>query len=71
MISGALYLGMGEKMDRGQAKVLSAGGFHFLPVKTPHYAYTNAPTVVQVHGEGPFDINYLNPADNPDKTAKP
>jgi hypothetical protein len=69
VISGALYLGMGEKMDHGHAKALSAGGFHFLPGKTPHYAFTKAPTVVQVHGEGPFDIVYLNPADNPE-TAK-
>jgi hypothetical protein len=71
VISGAIYLGMGEKMNRGQAKALNAGGFHFLPGKTPHYAFTKVPTVVQVHGEGPFDINYLDPADNPEKTAKP
>jgi hypothetical protein len=28
------------------------------------------PTVVEGHFEGPFDINYINPDDNPDKTAK-
>jgi len=70
VISGALYLGMGEKFDQRRAKALGAGGFHFLPGKTAHYAFAKAPTVVQVHGEGPFDINYLNPADNPDKSAK-
>jgi hypothetical protein len=71
VISGALYLGMGEKMEQSHAKALNAGGFHFLPGKTAHYAFTKAATVVQVHGEGPFDIVYLNPADNPDKSAKP
>ena len=71
VISGAIHLGMGEKMNRSQAKALNAGGFHFLPGKTPHYAFMKVPTVVQVHGEGPFDINYLDSADNPDKTAKP
>jgi quercetin dioxygenase-like cupin family protein len=70
VISGTLYLGMGDKVDRAQAKPLSAGGYHYLAAKTPHYAFTKAPTVVQVHGEGPFDINYLNAADNPDKSAK-
>jgi quercetin dioxygenase-like cupin family protein len=71
VLSGALYLGMGEKMDMQKGKALQAGGYHFLPGKTAHYAYTKAATVVQVHGDGPFDINYLNPADNPEKSAKP
>jgi quercetin dioxygenase-like cupin family protein len=70
VLSGELYLGMGDKLDTSHGHGLKAGGFHYLPGKTPHYAYTKAPTVVQVHGEGPFDINYLNPADNPDKSAK-
>jgi hypothetical protein len=30
------------------------------------------PVVVQLHGEGPFDLVYVDPADNPDKgAAKP
>jgi anti-sigma factor ChrR (cupin superfamily) len=69
VISGAIYLGMGEKVDAAQAHALKAGGFHYLPGKTAHYAFTKTPSVVQVHGEGPFDLNYINPADNPDKTA--
>lgn len=71
VISGTLYLGMGEKMEPAKAHVLKPGAFHYLPGKTQHYAFTKGPTVVQVHGEGPFDLNYVNPADNPDKTAKP
>jgi len=71
VLSGALYLGFGDKMDLKKGHALQAGGYHYLPGKTPHYAYTKGPTIVQIHGEGPFDLNYLNPADNPDKTAKP
>ena len=48
VISGTLYLGMGEKMNTGKAQALKAGGFHYLPGKTPHYAFTKAATVVQV-----------------------
>ncbi|HET9646472.1 MAG TPA: cupin domain-containing protein [Burkholderiaceae bacterium] len=70
VISGSLYLAMGEKADNSKAHALKAGGFHFLPGKTAHYAFTKSPTVVQVHGEGPFDLNYINPSDNPDKGAK-
>ncbi|HEY2929864.1 cupin domain-containing protein [Piscinibacter sp.] len=70
VISGALYLGMGEKSELKKTHALRAGGFHFLPGKTPHYAFTKTATVVQVHGEGPFDLTYVNPDDNPEKMAK-
>ena len=69
VISGALYLGMGDKMEPAQAHALKAGGFHYLPGKTHHYAFTRTPTVVQIHGEGPLDITYINPEDNPQKQA--
>jgi hypothetical protein len=42
---------------------------HFLPGKIHHAAETKAETFVQVDGIGPFDIDYLNPADNPNKAA--
>ena len=33
----------------------------------PHYATAKGATVVQVHGVGPFVVNYVNPADDPSK----
>ena len=69
VISGTLYLGMGDKMEMAHAHALKAGGFHILPGKTHHYAFTKSPTVVQVHGEGPLDITYINPDDDPQKSA--
>jgi quercetin dioxygenase-like cupin family protein len=70
VISGTLYLGMGDHYDPGTARGLAAGGFHFLPAKAHHYAFAKKPTVVQITGNGPFDITYINPADDPQK-AKP
>jgi quercetin dioxygenase-like cupin family protein len=70
VISGTLYLSMGDKADKSHGHALTAGGYHYLPAKTNHYAYTKAATVVQVSGEGPFDIVYVNPADDPQKGAK-
>ena len=67
VISGTFYLGYGDKVDAKQATGLPAGGFHFLPAKEHHYAFSRGPTVVQVSGNGPFDINYVNPADDPQK----
>ncbi len=44
-----------------------AGGFGSIPGKANHYAMTKGATVVQIHGEGPFDLVYVNPDDNPQK----
>ena len=70
IVSGTLYLGMGDKMENAHAHALKGGGYHYLPAKAHHYAFTKAAAVVQVSGEGPFDIVYLNPADDPEKNAK-
>jgi hypothetical protein len=70
LISGVMYLGMGEKADSSKATALKAGAYHYLPGKTSHYAFTRGQaTVIQVSGEGPFDINWVNPADDPEKMA--
>lgn len=65
VLSGALYIGMSDSVDKKTAQALQAGGFHHLPAKAHHYAFTKAPTVLQISGDGPFDINYLNAADDP------
>jgi hypothetical protein len=70
IVSGALYLGMGDKLVAKEANALKAGGYHYLPAKQHHYAFTKVKTVIQVSGEGPFDINYIDPKDNPAPAAK-
>ena len=70
VISGTFYLGMGDKMDATAAQPLKAGGFHYLPPKEHHFAFSKAASVVQLNGEGPFDITYINAADDPQKAAK-
>jgi len=34
-----------------------------------HFAMAKGETIVQVHGVGPFEINYVNAADDPRKKA--
>lgn len=65
VISGEFNIGHGEKLDRGAGTLLTAGGFVELPAGHQHFAWTGAETIVQIHGPGPFDITYLDPADNP------
>ncbi len=70
IISGTLYLGTGDKLVAKNARALKAGGYHYLPAKMHHYAFSKVPTVIQISGDGPFDINYLDPKDNPAPAAK-
>ena len=68
ILSGTFLLHMGDTMDAA-AHDLEAGAYHFLPGKMHHAAETRGETILQLHGTGPFDIHYLNPADNPAKAA--
>ena len=68
VLSGALRVGMGDKLDRQASQSLAPGGFVSLPADMHHFAWTATPTVVQITLEGPFDIFYVNPADNPLKS---
>jgi hypothetical protein len=67
VISGTLNIGMGETMNDSKAHAIKTGGYHFLPGKTNHYAFTKGATVVQLSGDGPFDINYVKASDDPSK----
>jgi hypothetical protein len=68
ILSGTFTLHMGDSMD-APAHTLEAGGYHFLPAKMHHAAEVKGETILQLNGVGPFDIHYLNPADDPSKAA--
>jgi quercetin dioxygenase-like cupin family protein len=70
VISGTLYFGMGEKFDRAGAREMPAGTFGTWPAGMKHYGWAKGETVLQVHGEGPWTITYVNPADDPRKARK-
>src|SRR6516164_4775169 len=67
VLSGDFHVGMGDKLDRKKGLALQAGGFVEASAKMNHYAWTSSETVVQIHGQGPFAITYVNPADDPSK----
>lgn len=71
VLSGTFVIGMGERSDEAGTIELAEGAYAMVPAKMPHYAWAKGDTVVQIHGIGPFAINYVNPADDPGKTGKP
>jgi quercetin dioxygenase-like cupin family protein len=67
VLSGNLRLGMGDKFDPKHATELAPGTYAALPPGMKHFAWAEGETVIQVHGEGPWVIEYVNPADDPRK----
>ena len=70
VISGAVYLAAGEVLDRNSAKKLPAGSFGYWPAGMKHAAWFEGETIIQLHGIGPWQINYVNPADDPRNAKK-
>lgn len=70
VISGTTYLGMGPKFDDATAKAMTAGAYVVMPAGMQHFAGTKEGCIVQVHAMGPFEIKYVNPADDPRQAKK-
>jgi len=69
VISGDFHYGMGDKLDESKAEKLGPGGFIDMPANMNHYAFSGGgEVIIQIAGEGPFAIKYVNPADDPSKT---
>lgn len=65
VISGTFHLAMGDM----PAQAMPAGTYGHWPAGMKHHVWVEGETVVQFHGEGPWTINYVNPADDPRKIA--
>ena len=71
VIAGTFHIAMGEKVDKSLGKAMPAGSFGYWPAGMKHFAWVTGETIVQFHGEGPWQIVYLNPADDPRNAKKP
>jgi len=65
VISGTMWLGMGNTADRSKAQALPAGSFFALEPGLAHYVHAEGETVVQLNSTGPWSISYVNPKDDP------
>jgi len=67
VLSGVFATGMGRTWDDKALRDLNAGSYAVMTTGTAHYGVAKGGTVVQVHGVGPFSIEYVNPADDPSR----
>lgn len=60
VLSGTLYFAPGDKLDRKAAKAFGPGSYFSIAQGKPMFAYTtDKEAVVQLHGNGPWGITYL------------
>jgi quercetin dioxygenase-like cupin family protein len=69
VISGAFHMGMGETFDASKGNRIPTGGFSWMAPGARHFAWVEEDTIVQVHGMGPWQLYYVNPADDPRTAA--
>jgi len=70
VLSGIFNIAMGDKFHPKKGEAVRPGGFFTAEKDMQHYGWTTRPAVIQIHGMGPFAINYVNPNDDR-RNAKP
>ena len=67
VLQGTMLVGFGETRDETGMRELPAGSYITLPSTVPHYNRMRGETILQFHGIGPYDIVYVDPADDPSR----
>jgi ChrR Cupin-like domain len=60
VLSGAIGVALGETFDPYVARPLPAGSYFVTP-DAWHFAWTFEETVVEIHGNGPWRVEFLDP----------
>ena len=71
VLQGTFRAGMGDAFSDAGLHDFAVGSYIKMPKHVNHFATANGETIVQLEGQGPFVVNYVNPKDDPrGKTAK-
>ena len=71
VLKGTFMVGMGESFDESKMQAMNVGNFVSMPKEVRHYAMSKGDTIVQVHGAGPFKVNWVNPSEVQPPDAAP
>lgn len=69
VLSGVLLVAHGPNMRTSGPATLEAGAKLELAAGTPHSITARGITIVEIESTGPFEITYVNQADDPRKTG--
>lgn len=65
VLQGVLHFAHGTTFDKSATRRLPPGSVAIMPPGDPMFGYAEGETVIQLHGTGPWGIEYVNPADDP------
>jgi anti-sigma factor ChrR (cupin superfamily) len=75
VLKGTFLVAAGETFDESKLQTMNVGNFVTMPKEMRHFALCKGETIVQVHGTGPFKVNWVNPSEvqppDPPAAAKP
>jgi anti-sigma factor ChrR (cupin superfamily) len=69
VLKGTFLVGMGEAFDEAKLLPMNVGNFTTVPKEMRHFALCKGEVIVQVHGAGPFKVNWVNPSEVPPPDA--
>jgi hypothetical protein len=61
VVRGSWSLGMGGRFSRSALAPMELGAFGFAAKGMAHFAWSRTATVIQVHGIGPFSVEFVDP----------
>jgi hypothetical protein len=70
VIQGIVNLGMGDRYDAAATQPLSAGSYSSMPPRMTHFAWMKGETILQLSSTGPWEVVYVNPADDPRRPGR-
>jgi quercetin dioxygenase-like cupin family protein len=63
VLKGTFLMGMGETFDKTKLRTMNVGDFITVPKEMRHFAVVTGENITQIHGVGPFKVNWVNPAE--------
>jgi quercetin dioxygenase-like cupin family protein len=65
VISGTFHFAHGQEFDRDATMALPQGSVAIMAPGEPMFGYAGGETVIQLHGTGPWGIDYIREEDDP------
>lgn len=65
VLEGTGNIGLGDTLDKSKGTKLDPGSLFVVPPGHTHYVWSDTEWVLQLNSTGPWQINYVNPDDDP------
>jgi quercetin dioxygenase-like cupin family protein len=63
VLRGVFLVGTGESFDESKLQAMNFGNFMLMPKEMRHFGMAKGDLILQVHGIGPFKVNWVNPSE--------